>query len=234
LNYGYAGDESARVPVLAEEDECNRVCIGLYDRVAAAIDLRGTDILEVSCGHGGGASYIARYLAPRSVRGIDRNRWAIEFCKSKRKVNNLFFSQGDALALEFADGTFDVVVNIEASHCYGDFARFLGEVRRVLRPGGHFLFADFRRAMPQRANLHRQIEQSGLEILRCHDIGPYVLKGMQLNSDRNLQLIRRLLPGFLRKPAMGFAGVKGSGIYQSLESGATVYFCYMLRKTLAS
>jgi ubiquinone/menaquinone biosynthesis C-methylase UbiE len=43
-------------------------------------------------------------------------------------------------ALPFKDGTFDLVTaNMVVEHV-GDPARFLGDVFRVLRPGGHFLF----------------------------------------------------------------------------------------------
>ena len=52
--------------------------------------------------------------------------------------------QGDAQNLPFPDESFDAVINVEASHIYPNFERFLGEVARVLRPGGHFLYADFR------------------------------------------------------------------------------------------
>src|SRR5213082_2984971 len=63
LNYGYSDDVNvANVPPLEIEDEPDRSCIQLYDHVAGAIDLMGLNVLEVSCGHGGGASYIARYL----------------------------------------------------------------------------------------------------------------------------------------------------------------------------
>jgi SAM-dependent methyltransferase len=41
--------------------------------------------------------------------------------------------------------SFDAVINVEASHCYPSLPRFLAEVARVLRPGGHFLYADVRR-----------------------------------------------------------------------------------------
>jgi hypothetical protein len=36
------------------------------------------------------------------------------------------------------------VINVEASHCYPDFPGFPGRGGRVLKPGGHFLYADFR------------------------------------------------------------------------------------------
>ena len=36
------------------------------------------------------------------------------------------------------------MLNVEASHAYPRFDRFLDKVVRVLRPGGHFLYVDFR------------------------------------------------------------------------------------------
>ena len=127
-------------------------------------------------------------------------------------------------------GAFDAVVNIEASHCYPDVPRFLSEVRRVLHPGGHFLFADFRDRGQPLADLQRQLEESGLEILFRDDISANVVRGMEKNTVKYQDLIRKLMPRFLRRPAMGFAGVKGSAIYKALESGETVYLCYHLRK----
>ena len=44
------------------------------------------------------------------------------------------FVQGNAESLPFADQSFDVVINVEASLHYLDFARILTEVKRVLRP----------------------------------------------------------------------------------------------------
>ena len=49
---------------------------------------------------------------------------------------------GDAEHLPFDDESFDVVTNLESSHTYPDLRAFLGEVRRVLRPGGWFLHTD--------------------------------------------------------------------------------------------
>ena len=51
-------------------------------------------------------------------------------------------TSGDAESLPFGDEMFDAVVNVESSHCYGSTPAFLAQVKRVLRCGGHFLFAD--------------------------------------------------------------------------------------------
>lgn len=229
LNYGYADDGAAgSTPRLDALDEPDRPCIQLYHRVVSAADLQGCDVLEVSCGHGGGASYLARYLHPRRLHGLDRNARAIALCRRRHQAPGLSFSRGNALALPFDDNAFDAVVNIEASHCYPDVPRFLSEVRRVLRPGGAFLYADFRGG--DRATLQRQLDESGLETVRCDDISRQVLRGMQLNTPKYRELIRHRVPNFLQKPAGAFAGIEGSVIYKSLESRETVYLCFHLRK----
>ncbi len=80
LNYGYKPlDAEAKVLELQPSDESDRASIQLYNRVAGARDLRGKEILEVGCGRGGGSSFIARYLHPRSVTGIDLSERAILF-----------------------------------------------------------------------------------------------------------------------------------------------------------
>ena len=54
---------------LDESDEPNRYSIQLYHQTATQIDISGKDVLEVSCGHGGGASYLTRTSAPRLLHG---------------------------------------------------------------------------------------------------------------------------------------------------------------------
>ena len=144
FNWGYEEDPPMALP-LAESDEPNRYFIQLYHRVATQVDLTGKRVLEVSCGHGGGASYVMRTLGPASYTGLDLNPVGLDFCRKKHQLPGLDFVEGNAEKLPFPDQSFDAVINIEASHCYPEFPRFLAEVARVLRPGGHFLYADTRR-----------------------------------------------------------------------------------------
>ena len=106
--------------------------------------ISGKDVLEVSCGHGGGASYLARTLHPASYTALDFNASGIEFCQERHKLPGLSSCTATPRTCPFPDESFDAVINVEASHIYPHFERFLGEVARVLRPGGHFLYADFR------------------------------------------------------------------------------------------
>jgi ubiquinone/menaquinone biosynthesis C-methylase UbiE len=54
------------------------------------------------------------------------------------------FLVGDAAALAFPDGSFDLVVSTLSMHHWADPAAGLAEIGRVLRPGGRALIWDFR------------------------------------------------------------------------------------------
>jgi SAM-dependent methyltransferase len=97
-------------------------------------------VLEISCGRGGSLGHLARHLPPQvQLIGLDFSAHAIAFCREHyAAVVNLAFVRGHALQLPFEDGSFDLVVNIEASHAYGNDAAFLREVRRALDPRAGF------------------------------------------------------------------------------------------------
>jgi len=228
LNYAYEEEPPAGLP-LEPADEPNRACIQLYHHVATQADLRGKDVLEVSCGHGGGASWLTRTLRPQSYTALDLNPAGIAFCRQRHRVDGLTFVQGDAQNLPFGGASFDAVINVEASHCYPDFPRFLAEVARVLRPGGHFLYADFRFAEgfpPWEAAL----VAGPLARLRTRVINPEVLRGLERNSARSTALIVKHLPKFLHALGRDFAGVEGSRIHTAVKSGVMSYRSFCLQK----
>jgi len=134
----------------------------------------------------------------------------------------------------FADHTFDAVINVEASHCYPDFPRFLGEVARVLRPGGHFLYADFRFSDGVVSGNFSEWEQAlasaPLKMIRSRIINADVLRGMDLNSTRSQDLIVRHLPRFLHSLGRDFAGIRDSRIYNALMRGDVSYRSYCFVK----
>jgi len=131
LNYAFEEDPPMGIP-LQPADEPNRPCIQLYHHVANQVVLRGKNVLEVSCGHGGGAAYLARTFQPERYTALDLNPAGIRFCRQRHQVDGLVFVEGDAENLPSEDSTFHAVLNVEASHCYRNFPRFLAEVARVL------------------------------------------------------------------------------------------------------
>ena len=232
LNYAYEENPPLGIS-LSTSDEPNRACIQLYHHVATQVELRGKKVLEVSCGHGGGASYLTRTLQPASYTGLDLNPTGIRFCQQRHREENLNFLQGDAENLPFAPDTFDAVINVEASHCYPNFPKFLAEVARGLQPGGYFLYADFR-FRERLAEWENAIAAAPLKILRTRDINAEVQRGMDLNSSRSQALIARHLPKFLHALGRDFAGTKGSRIHNALTDGELSYRSYCLQKPQAT
>ena len=230
MNYGYTavGPHTDTLELPASE-EADRYCIQLYERVAGAVDLRGSDVLEVGSGRGGGASYMKRYLGPATVVGADLSRRAVRLCNRYRAIPGLRYVHGDALSLPFPDGSFDAVVNVESSHCYPSMDAFLGEVHRVLRPGGHFLFADFRRSENVR-RLQDELARCPLEVVDEEEITANVVAALERDSDRKLQLIRQVVPRWLQGRFMRFAAIEGSQTYEGFRAGRTHYLRYVLRK----
>jgi hypothetical protein len=72
LNYAFETNPPMAIP-LAEADEPNRACIQLYHHVGTQVNFTGKNVLEVSCGHGGGASYLTRTRNPANYTGLDLN-----------------------------------------------------------------------------------------------------------------------------------------------------------------
>jgi SAM-dependent methyltransferase len=230
LNYAFETDPPVALPLLPE-DEPNRACIQLYHHVAtlAAPSLAGKEVLEVSCGHGGGASWIARTLKPARYTGLDLNPAGVRHCRQRHQVPGLYFVQGNAQQLPCPDTSVDVVINVEASHCYPDFPGFLDEVSRVLRPGGLFLYADFRFREDIPA-WEAAMTGAAMEAVLAGNITSQVLRGMDINGDRNLSLVQERLPRFLHSLGRDFAGVPGSRVHEALRLGSMEYRAWALRK----
>ena len=227
MNYGYSRD-GHRI-ALGEEDELNRYSAQLYDLVATGVDLEGKDVLEVGFGRGGGISYISRYLSPGSTTAVDLNKKAIEFCRKHYRTQKTTFLQANAQDLGFEDDTFDVVVNVESSHRYSEMRGFLSEVRRVLKPGGHFLFADFR-SRARLEQLETDLEGSGLESVKAEDITGDVVEALTVASTSREALIQRMVPKFLHDLARNFAATEGSPTYKKFSAREFRYVFHVLRK----
>jgi hypothetical protein len=78
--------------------------------------------------------------------------------------------------------------------------------------------------------MREHLRDSQLEVIEEEDISAAVVRGMQLNTARYMDLVRRLVPRPMQRWAMSFAGVEGSSIHRELVAGETVYFRYALRK----
>jgi SAM-dependent methyltransferase len=229
MNYGYADRDPAPPLALRAEDEPYRYCIQLYHHVVTAIDIRGHDILEVGCGRGGGTAFLSRYLEPHTVTGLDYSQRAIRYCAKRHHATGARFVPGHAERLPFDAAAFDAVLNVESSHCYPSTARFLGEVARILRPGGRLLYADFR-ARADMADWRGQFAAAGFRLQQEHNITSNVERALDLDHDRRLALIQQHAPRPLQARFGMFVGLRGSPIYTDFERGELEYWSFVLCK----
>lgn len=97
----------------------------------------GLDVLDVASGEGYGAAILAGLA--RSVVGVEIDQESVDHARAHYASDKLHFLCGDAMALPLEDASIDLVVSFETLEHLADQARFLAEVRRVLRPSGMLL-----------------------------------------------------------------------------------------------
>ncbi|MHC1702620.1 MAG: class I SAM-dependent methyltransferase [Tenuifilaceae bacterium] len=227
MNYGYS-EKDEEIP-LEVHDEPNRYSIQLYHQLAKTLNLKDKSIVEVGCGRGGGLSYITRKFETKYALGIDLDKTAIEFCNKQHAHKALSFMQGDAQKLPLSDNSCDVVLNVESSHRYPDIDQFLSEVKRILRPEGHFLLTDFRYDY-EMEEFKKIIDRSGLQLISEKYITKEVVAALEMDDKRKREIVYRLAPRFLHKTALNFAGAVGSKTYNQFFTRKYEYFNYVLKK----
>ncbi len=227
MNYGFIDDDK---PTLSDEDEPDRLFIQLYHMNIRDIELAGKNVLEVGSGRGGGANWIARNYTPQSLIALDYSAAAVKLCsRMYGRQENLEYVEGNAMKLQFNDNSFDVLYNVESSHCYSDMGKFIDEAHRVLKPGGHFAWTDFRNQKQMNA-IRQQFEKAGFEVLKDQDITAEVLKALDKISDEKQSKIRRGSGPIIRRSFETFAGVRGTPIYEAFSNGELQYYRCLLRK----
>jgi glycosyltransferase involved in cell wall biosynthesis/ubiquinone/menaquinone biosynthesis C-methylase UbiE len=117
-----------------------------FHRYCLARDLcPGLDVLDVASGEGYGSSILANVA--RSVIGVDVDPAAVAHAHTTYGGENLRFVQGSALDLPLVDASVDAVVSFETLEHVREHARFMAEVKRVLRPAGKLIVSTPERAV---------------------------------------------------------------------------------------
>jgi ubiquinone/menaquinone biosynthesis C-methylase UbiE len=113
------------------------------DIARRAASLSPSAVLEIAAGTG----VVPRALAPRLPRGAsyivtDLNQPMLDYAASRQALDNrITWRQADALALPFENAVFDLVCCQFGAMFFPDRISGYREARRVLKPGGHFLFS---------------------------------------------------------------------------------------------
>jgi SAM-dependent methyltransferase len=92
--------------------------------------------LDVGCGNGAFTETLIARCPPASVTAIDPSEGQLAFARTRRGVKGAQFHQGNAEALPFPAGSFDVAVMALVIAFLRDPAKAVVEMARVVRPGG--------------------------------------------------------------------------------------------------
>ena len=195
--------------------------------VAPAGIERHHHVVDAGCGVGGTAFHLARTRGCR-VTGVNLSQTQLEIAGSKAVNANLsdridFEYANCSRSLPFADGSVDVVVNIESARHYNDRRRFLHEVYRILKPGGCIVASDWmvsdvipdgqyqRYIQPlcedwmmyrleSQSSYTRLLQEAGLEVIEFEGFSGLEFDNLHLltNTYQSLGLLRT---GYTRSPA---------------------------------
>jgi SAM-dependent methyltransferase len=102
-------------------------------------------VLDVGCGIGGAARYIATQIGCR-VTGIDLTPEFIEVARRLTELTGLdgkiAFECASALDMPFEDGAFDAAITLHVAMNIPERAALYGEIARVMKPGAVFCIYD--------------------------------------------------------------------------------------------
>src|SRR5690349_12868191 len=99
----------------------------------------GSRVLDIGCGPGTITADLATIAAPGRVTALETTEAALDLARreiSARGIGTVDFAVGDVHALDFPDGSFDVVHAHQVLQHVDDPVTALREMRRVCRPGG--------------------------------------------------------------------------------------------------
>jgi len=190
FNYGFwepGLDDSWMVPA----DSRYRHHLNLVRHVLADVDLNGKSVLEIGCGRGGNCYYLSQYSGAARIFGVDLCPANLVLATRDPRLWRTEFLAGDAQQLPFADASFDVVLNLESSHCYDSFDRFIAEVVRVLKRGGFFCLADLWNVDIMEVDWNareRTLLNSSLDVIAEENISEQVFQAMGLSGNISEQL----------------------------------------------
>ncbi len=202
LHVGYWTDDYDEAPVAQATDH-------LTDLVAERLEVvPGERVLDVGSGTGRPAVRIAT-ARDVHVTGVTLSEYQVRLAEARPEAGqgqgHADFQLADAMWLPFDDASFDAAYAIESLVHMENPAAVLGEIARVLRPGGRFVVGEwyllgpladddaadlehFSRSfnvhfLPTVEEFYEEMDRAGLKIEIFHDIWPNISRSFQLVGD---------------------------------------------------
>jgi ubiquinone/menaquinone biosynthesis C-methylase UbiE len=143
-----------------------------YEKPAIHAEMPELDeltVLDLGCGSGADTEW-AKENNAKKLFGVDISVELLEVAKTHHPDSN--FSAMDISALAFKNDSFDLVYSSLAMHYISNWAKSLGEIRRVLKQEGMFIFSC-------NHPLETSMEYSGNEETRTAKIGRTIVQGTE-------------------------------------------------------
>jgi SAM-dependent methyltransferase len=116
--------------------------MGKWSRLAGGVFLdwlkpaSGLRWIDVGCGNGAFTELLAERCAPAEIQGVDPSEAQLAFARTRHTAGIAQFQKGDAMALPFADNSFDAAAMALVIFFVPEPAAGVAEMARVVRPGG--------------------------------------------------------------------------------------------------
>jgi len=116
--------------------------MGVWSRFAGDVFLdwlalpKGLRCIDVGCGNGAFTELLVERCAPSDVQGIDPSPGQLAFARRRHTAGVATFREGDAMALPFADKTFDLATMALVIFFVPEPPKGIAEMKRVVRSGG--------------------------------------------------------------------------------------------------
>jgi ubiquinone/menaquinone biosynthesis C-methylase UbiE len=129
-------------PIRFDDGAAYESMMGVWSQLAGQVFLdwlspaTGQRWIDVGCGNGAFTEQLIQRCAPAEAQGIDPSEAQLAFARTRPGATGAVFLQGNAMALPFEDDRFDVAVMALVIHFVPDPAQGIGEMTRVVRPGG--------------------------------------------------------------------------------------------------
>jgi tRNA (cmo5U34)-methyltransferase len=131
--------------------ELIRKCVPRYEEMFFNLfhylpdELHPEKILDLGCGTGNLTAAALQYYPGTQINALDISAEILDECRTRfTGHNNIYYHQQNFSSLNFADGSFDLIISAIAIHHLADVdkVKLYTKVKQLLKPGGIFCFAD--------------------------------------------------------------------------------------------
>ncbi|MFZ0450618.1 MAG: class I SAM-dependent methyltransferase [Desulfatiglandaceae bacterium] len=165
--------------VMLQRMEMNR-----FRRMAALHP--GATILEIGCGRGAGGRLIMEAFQPGHLHLLDLDPRMVEKAQaslSRREKSTVFCHVGDAIRLPFRSSALDALFGFGFLHHVPEWQAAVGEIARVLKPGGIYYMEELYPSLYQNWLTRRILRHPPENRFRSHDLRETITKaGMDLKE----------------------------------------------------